>query len=107
MKIEVLYVADCPSHATAVSMVRGALAAEGIVAPVPEVLVTDGEMAARLKFCGSPTIRINGKVVAPESEKDATFGLSCRLYPDARRIGVPEMEMIQHALRTALREGET
>jgi len=88
-------------------MVRDALAAEGIVAAVHEVVVTDDNMAARLRFSGSPTIRINGRDVGPEQRDRPTFALSCRLYPAARRIGIPEVEMIQQALRTARREGET
>jgi hypothetical protein len=32
MKVEVLYVAECPSHPAAVKLVRNVLAAEGITA---------------------------------------------------------------------------
>ena len=60
MKVEVLYVAECPSHPAAVKLVKEVLAAEGVAADVHEVLVRDEGMADQLRFCGSPTIRING-----------------------------------------------
>jgi hypothetical protein len=64
MKVEILYVADCPSHPAAVKLVRDVLDAEGISARIDEVLVSDQEMAGQLKFPGSPTIRINGHDIA-------------------------------------------
>ena len=39
MKVEVLYVAECPSHPAAVKLVKEVLAAEGIAAEIQEVLV--------------------------------------------------------------------
>jgi hypothetical protein len=39
MKVEVLYVAECPSHPAAVELVRDILAAEGVEAKIHEVLV--------------------------------------------------------------------
>lgn len=64
MKVEVLYVAQCPSHPAAVQLVRDELLASGVTAEIDEVLVTDNDMARRLRFAGSPTIRVNGRDVA-------------------------------------------
>jgi hypothetical protein len=64
MKIEVLYVAECPSHPAAVKLVRDVLSSEGVAAEIREVLVADEAMATDLAFSGSPTIRINGRDVA-------------------------------------------
>jgi hypothetical protein len=64
MKIEILYVAECPSHPAAMKLVREVLSSEGVAADVRDVLVTDELMATNLAFSGSPTIRINGKDVA-------------------------------------------
>ena len=85
MKVEVLYVAECPSHPAAVKLVKEVLAAEGIAAEIHEVLVRDEGWLANLGFCGSPTIRINGRDVAGESQKAQSFALSCRLYPGSKR----------------------
>ena len=115
MRIEILYVAECPSHPAAVKLVKDVLRAEGIAAEIREVLVKDNRMATDLAFCGSPTIRINGRDTAPpqsgtspvagESSKAKTFALSCRLYPGSTEIGLPPAEMVRRALVGA-REGK-
>jgi hypothetical protein len=84
VRIEVLYVADCPSHPAAVRMVKDVLAAEGVVTEVQEVLVRDEGVASELKFLGSPTIRVNGRDVAGETRKVQSFALSWRLYPGSK-----------------------
>ena len=77
MKVEVLYVAECPSHPAAVRLVKDILLAEGLVEKVQEVLVKDERMAGELKFPGSPTIRINGRDVAGETQKARNFAPMC------------------------------
>jgi hypothetical protein len=104
MRVEVLYVAACPSHPAAVKLVRDVLASEGIAAEVREVLVTDDGMATDLAFAGSPTIRINGRDVAGEPSQAKAFGLSCRLYQGSIEVGLPPIEMVRRAVVEA-REG--
>ena len=105
MRVEVLYVAECPSHPAAVKLVKDVLAAEGIVADIREVLVADQRMAGELGFCGSPTIRINGRDIAGEQRKAQTFTLSCRLYPGSKPTGVPPAEIIHRAVLEARERG--
>jgi hypothetical protein len=97
MKIEVLYVPNCPNHAVALERLREILPAESFRKHVNEVLVRDAEMAQSLKFPGSPTIRINGQDVEPR--KEATFGLMCRLYSDGS--GVPSHQKLRAAIEKA------
>jgi hypothetical protein len=104
MKVEVLYVAECPSHPAAVKLVRGVLNSEGVAAEVREVLVRDDSMATDLGFYGSPTIRVNGRDVAGECSQARGFALSCRLYPGSSEIGLPPVEMVRRAVVEA-REG--
>jgi len=104
MKVEVLYVAECPSHPAAVKLVRDVLNSEGVVTEVCEVLVRDDRMATNLAFSCSPTIRINGRDVAGESSQAKAFSLSCRLYPGSAEIGLPPIEMVRRAVVKA-REG--
>jgi hypothetical protein len=105
MKVEVLYVAECPSHPAAVKLVKDVLGAEGVVAEIREVLVKDESMATDLAFRGSPTIRINGRDIAGESFQSKPFALSCRLYPGSAEIGLPPVEMVRRAVVEA-REGK-
>ncbi len=93
MKVEVLYVAECPSHPAAVKLVKKIL-----------VLVRDEGMANELSFRGSPTIRINGRDVAGESLKAQNFALSCRLYSGSEQVGVPPVEMVHRAVIEARQE---
>ena len=106
MKIEVLYVAECPSHPAAVRMIKDVLAAQGVATEAHEVLVRDEGMATELKFLGSPTIRVNGRDVAEDTRKAQSFALCCRLYPGSKQVGLPAAEMIQRAVIEAW-EGET
>lgn len=101
MRVEVLYVAECPFHPQAVQLIKDILAAQGIAAEIREVLVLDQKMASQLRFSGSPTIRINGRDVARESQTEANFGLNCRLYPGAKQQGLPPAEMIHQAVAEA------
>ena len=104
MKVEVLHVADCPSHPAAVKLVKDVLAAEGVAAEVHEVLVRDEEMACELRFLGSPTVRINDRDVAGEEKNTQSFALGCRLYPGSKQIGLPPTELIQDAVIKARQE---
>jgi len=104
MRIEVLYVADGPSHPAAVKLVREPLAAQGITAQIHEILVSDPAVARKLKFLGSPTIRVNGRDVA--GEHTGNFAMSCRLYPGSTQVGVPPAELIHRAIIEA-RRGST
>ena len=104
MKVEVLYVSECPSHPAAVKLVRDVLAAQGVATHIHEVLVRNEQMASEFKFLGSPTIRINGKDVAGESPTAKNFGLSCRLYQGSKQIGLPPAEVIHRAVQEARRK---
>lgn len=103
MKVEVLYVAGCPSHRAAVALVREVLDAQGVATQIEEVLVKDGEMARELQFPGSPTIRVNGRDVAGEAQRAAGFALSCRLYTcsNSKQSGLPPAEVIHRAVLEA------
>jgi hypothetical protein len=101
MRIEVLYVPDCPHHPAAISKLKEILAAESVAAEISELAVTDMVTAEELRFCGSPTIRINERDIATESEDVRDFAVSCRLYPGSKELGVPPAEMIRRAVRDA------
>jgi len=104
MKIEILYVAECPSHPAAVKLVRDVLSSEGLSAEVREVLITDYNVGAGLGLRGSPTIRIDGRDVAGEPATKESFGLSCRLYPGSPEIGLPLADLVRRAVVAARKE---
>src|SRR5215469_8916541 len=94
MVIELLYVPGCPNHGAAIENLRTALRSAAIDAPIQEIAVTDDAMARRLKFPGSPTIRVDGRDV--ESNLRDSYGLACRLY--ANGSGVPSLEALRRAV---------
>ena len=100
MRIEVLYVPDCPNYQPAVALVQEVLASESLQADVQGVAVGSYVVAKVLRFPGSPTIRIDGDDVEPIHA--SSFGLSCRLY--ANRSGVPSEEVLRLALRAKCKE---
>ena len=105
MKVEVLYVPDCPHHPPAVKQLREVLSAEGVTTEIIEVRVNDAQTAEQYEFRGSPTIRINGRDIAGESHSPDSVALACRMYPGAKETGFPPREMMQRAVREA-RMGE-
>jgi hypothetical protein len=105
VKVEVFYVPECPHHPFAVKRLRDVLSAEGVHTEINEVEVRDARAAEQDRFCGSPTIRINGRDIAGEQHSPLSFALACRMYPGAQQVGVPPLEMMQRAVREA-RAGE-
>ncbi len=99
MKIEILYFEGCPNHEPADCAVRDVLAELGIEADVEAVKVSDEATAQRLKFPGSPTIRVDGEDVIPPEDHDQ-YSLNCRVYQTSSGFaGVPDKEAIREKIR--------
>ena len=99
MKIELLYIPDCPNHAASLLRLKSVLAEEGIRSTVQEIPVPDQLTAESLGFPGSPTIRIDGIDIEGSAPSP---GLSCRTYAVAAGLeGVPPVELIRRAVRNA------
>lgn len=107
MKIEILYVPECPSVPAAVSLVRRALAEEGVAAHVDELIVENDRMANELRFTGSPTIRINGRDVAGDADVRQAPALSCRLYAGPERTTIPSAEAVRRGIARAREENNS
>ena len=97
MKIHLLYFQGCPHVEAARASVRGALAAEGIDAPIEEIDVQDPAAPAWARGWGSPTILIDGKDVGGQGPSTSS---SCRLYPG----GAPSVDAIRAAIAAPGRE---
>jgi hypothetical protein len=99
MQIEVLYFNGCPSYRTAEKILREVLAKGGMEAEVDMVAVNNDEEAQRLRFPGSPTIRVDGQDLFPVPQR-ASYALGCRMYatPEGLKAS-PTAEMLREALR--------
>jgi hypothetical protein len=98
VKVEILYFAGCPHREATVRRAHEALAALGAEAEVREVEVRDAADAARLRFPGSPTVRIDGADIEPGADALAHDALSCRLYGGS---GVPPADLLMDAIARA------
>lgn len=105
MKIEFLWFDDCPSHVAARRLLKEAMLACGIDAPVDEINASDPVVAERVKFPGSPTIRINGADIEPGFIDPGDYTPRCRLYARNSGLkGVPERRWIEERLKEGQRE---
>lgn len=101
MKIELLYFEGCPSWQTGLDNLKSALQMDGLDIPVELIQVVNDEDAARMKFLGSPSFRVNGDDLW--EEKRDMYSLSCRIYTTPERMkGSPSILMLQDAIRQAI-----
>jgi hypothetical protein len=103
MEVRLLYFDGCPHWQTMRDRLREALRAEGLedMEPIPQLVQTP-EDAQKLRFVGSPTIRIDGQ--DPFASPEASYGLTCRVYqtPDGL-AGSPTVKQLRAALRNEWR----
>jgi proline dehydrogenase len=95
MRIELLVTPDCPHAEQTEETLRAALTTDGREPGVSRIYISDLDHAAGLGFHGSPTVRIDGRDVAPAGELPINLG--CRLYPqpDGSLGGTVPAEIIQ------------
>ncbi len=98
MKVEILYFEGCPTYVAATRTLREVLAEQGAEVDVELVAVNTDQEATRLRFPGSPTLRVDGKDLFPVPER-GVWALGCRTYvtPVGLR-GYPTREMVRDAL---------
>jgi hypothetical protein len=108
MKVEILYFDGCPTYKATEKTLRKVIYEEGIDAEIKLVSANTDEEAQRLRFPGSPTIRVAGEDLFPTPDR-AEYALGCRMYatPEGLR-GSPTAEMLYKALTNfgELRQGE-
>jgi hypothetical protein len=89
--IDILYFPGCPHHDAARELVERIAAEAGIDTNLRLVEVTSIADAERIRFLGSPTVRMNGHDVEPGADDRDTFTLACRVYrtESGRLSGIP------------------
>jgi hypothetical protein len=101
-RVEILYFDGCPNHEPAHKLVEQVAAELGLQPEVELVEVADPETATRLRFLGSPSVRVDGSDVEPGADERSDFVLSCRVYRSERGlVGQPEASWIRDALSAA------
>jgi hypothetical protein len=103
VRIELLISHDCPNAGAMRDLVRTALSLENVDNRVDEIRVDDAESAQRMRFLGSPSLRIDGDDIELSASRRTAYGLMCRTYRHGALIaGVPPIEMLRAAIRRGL-----
>jgi hypothetical protein len=96
--VELLYFKDCPNVEAARALVQRVAAAEGIT-PDLRLVEVKPEDAERLRFLGSPSVRVNGHDVEPGADLREAFVFACRVYRTPTGFsGQPAREWLRAAL---------
>jgi len=69
MKIEILYILDCPWCLKTKELIRESLRELGIKADIEEILIDSDEKAKKHNFVGSPTVKIDEKDIQDKVKK--------------------------------------
>jgi hypothetical protein len=73
--IEVLFAPGCGSRDDTLLMINKLTQAQGMKVDLTETTICSMPEAKTAKFLGSPSIRINGKDIEPESIKKVNYGV--------------------------------
>ncbi len=101
MKVELLYFEGCPNAGVAERALRQAMKEEEIETEIVPVAVDTDAEAQRLRFPGSPTVRIDGEDAFAVDER-YSWMLTCRTYATSEGLrGAPSVEMLRLALTSS------
>ena len=99
--VELLWFSGCAIHPAARALLEEVIAEVAPGTPIHNVDATDASTAARLRFPGSPTIRVDGIDVDPTYLDSGEYTPRCRLYRTTAGLrGLPERRWIEDALRS-------
>ena len=103
-RVEILSFEGCPHREAARELVLRIAGDLGVDPEVTLVDVPDAAAAARLRFLGSPTIRVDGRDVEPGAEERGALQHACRVYRTAEGFrGQPDARWVREAIRGAAR----
>ena len=98
-RVEILSFEGCPNHEPTLTLVKGIAAELGVEPALELVEVRDADAVTRLRFLGSPTVRVDGRDVEPGTDARDDFAFSCRVYRSERGLlGHPDETWIREAL---------
>ena len=98
--VEILSFDGCPNREAAHDLVERVVSETGAQAEVRLVDVQDLESAERMRFLGSPTVRVDGRDVEPGADERTDFSFGCRVYATTDGYtGAPAEEWVVDALR--------
>lgn len=101
--VEILYTDECPFWKEVVKLVEEVNKELRTEATIKKVKIANEQVAKKLRFPGSPTIRINGVDIDPEAKEAKSF-IGCRIYRYKNRIfESPPKEMITDSFQRMIK----
>ncbi|WP_153505097.1 hypothetical protein [Cumulibacter manganitolerans] len=99
MKVQVLYIEECPNWQEVGALTKHAFETIGIDdVPIEYVAIRTEADAGAVPFAGSPTIVLEGKDLFPPDGH--TRALACRVYPTEHGLaGTPTQAQLEEAIR--------
>lgn len=102
--VQLLYLPDCPNYQPTRELIEQTGRELGLDLDLELIAINDEASAHRLRFIGSPTVRIDGRDVEPDARGRTDVALSCRIYRTKEETrGYPDRELLRtamHALGT-------
>jgi hypothetical protein len=100
--VELLTTSNCPHRDAALALVQRVCGQSNGQIEVRLVEIPDQPAAERLRFLGSPTIRVDGRDIEPGAEWSVEVVHGCRLYQGAHSLhGLPQEAWLRQALQRA------
>jgi hypothetical protein len=100
--VEILYFEGCPNHEPARELVERIALDLEIDVDLRLVNVQTPDDVQRLRFLGSPTVRVNGQDVEPGAAERTNYVHSCRVYlTDTGYAGQPDEQWVRRAVGLA------
>lgn len=99
MNVEILYFDGCPNYQEARALVERISGEFGVEPEIRMIEIADNETAEKLRFLGSPSIRVDGHDIEPGANERDQFILACRIYKhDTGFSGLPDERWLRVAL---------
>ena len=97
--VELLYFDGCPNYAPAQALIERVSAEVGRSVELKLVNVAEPDTAAKERFLGSPSIRVDGRDIEPGADARADYVLACRVYrTENSTSGHPDKRWLRDAL---------
>src|SRR5262245_57143896 len=101
-RVDVLHFEGCPNWQQTHALVERLSSELEVEVDISLVEVADPDAAVRLRFLGSPTVRVDGRDVEPGADDRQDYVLACRIYRhDGGFSGEPDERWIREALRAS------
>ena len=105
--VEIFYFATCPGWIATRDALAALVREHGLVdVDVRHIAVEDDAAAQRLRFLGSPSVRVDGVDIEPPPASEGAsvplsvrYALRCRVYPhEGKLVGTPPRALLAAAL---------